>query len=776
MKDKNKPVEELADDFNKVVSDSVQSKYKPLNEDIQKILDYYNSAEFAEEFSKELVEYQEKIESGEMNETLLADATNAFFVKGIEKVKEQDAVSAISKEGIYIEGKALYAMTGGNVIELENITVLPSCYFDNKNILYRFKTSDGNIWVADIYIDQVNPVISSYVNEKNNKQAYPQKSRYLKSGEQVMKVNYNSQTAELTINKVTFGTVDNKVRGSAHSDIFINANSYNDTQVKSNELYVKVKVDNPCDDGLKQVLTDLRAIQKAAKANQSFELEYSDRNGKLRFFTLKNNELVEIEKPLTNDAILNGTWSDNSDTKIRYTRVGGGVIQVKAIGIKKGIQLSGKDLNARKLSEHITEQTNKYLKDNNVTDFGQKPNRVETTEVFADGKGITIGKNNASYISIISDGLDITATLAKTARIKQDVYLDTPQNDISFSCSGVATGPIEALAKTWTDVTEPAIMIFDVVVDKQAREDLYNGLKQIKDEVKEDPSQLFPILGEIVIEEATGNTKEEWSELNDGNTDSGRISHLSTKGAVRTVTALFASGKLIAIAPKMADKVAKKMGNVKKLKSQIDDLFNKSKDLPARKKAMIDFFDGLDPQFIDEIIDIENFDQVVKEMAQTWKKFHGEKFMFENLQNSRRSLIKQIDKFEATFDDLGNYAADITLKNGRKLEYKSWKKSSFETLLKGDQAKNQLKAYIRSGNFEYVIDAQKLIKDEVADPTKFVREQFQEVFKKNNYQIYDELIKAQKTTFSKYGIYSKADFVKEINNLDSNWYKIFKVE
>jgi len=61
-----------------------------------------------------------------------------------------------------------------------------------------------------------------------------------------------------------------------------------------------------------------------------------------------------------------------------------------------------------------------------------------------------------------------------------------------------------------------------------------------------------------------------------------------------------------------------------------------------------------------------------------------------------------------------------------------------QILLNGGQAKNQLKAYIRSGNFEYIVDYQKLLKDGVADPVKFVREEFQEVFRKNAQELFEQ--------------------------------------
>ena len=47
-------------------------------------------------------------------------------------------------------------------------------------------------------------------------------------------------------------------------------------------------------------------------------------------------------------------------------------------------------------------------------------------------------------------------------------------------------------------------MVYDIAVDKKVREETYNGLVKIKDEIKENPKELFPILKEIVLEVATG--------------------------------------------------------------------------------------------------------------------------------------------------------------------------------------------------------------------------------------------------------------------------------
>jgi len=118
--------------------------------------------------------------------------------------------------------------------------------------------------------------------------------------------------------------------------------------------------------------------------------------------------------------------------------------------------------------------------------------------------------------------------------------------------------------------------------------------------------------------------------------------------------------------------------------------------------------------------------------------------VFENIEKRGDDFVKLIDKFEAKVDDALNYATDIKLKpdaihpNGLNLEYKSWKKDTYGKLMNGDQFKNQLKNYIKDGDFEYVVDAKKLLNDGVPNPNKFVREQFQEVFKKDAKELFDQ--------------------------------------
>ena len=128
----------------------------------------------------------------------------------------------------------------------------------------------------------------------------------------------------------------------------------------------------------------------------------------------------------------------------------------------------------------------------------------------------------------------------------------------------------------------------------------------------------------------------------------------------------------------------------------------------------------MDSKFLDKLANIDKYDEVLSEMAQGWKKFYGEKFVFAHLSRQSDEFISGISKFEAKIDDATNFTADVKLKpdalhpKGLSLEYKSWKRSSFGSLMKQDQFKNQLKNYIRDGDFEYIIDRKKLLDDGVS--------------------------------------------------------------
>ena len=68
--------------------------------------------------------------------------------------------------------------------------------------------------------------------------------------------------------------------------------------------------------------------------------------------------------------------------------------------------------------------------------------------------------------------------------------------------------------------------------------------------------------------------------------------------------------------------------------------------------------------------------------------------------------------------------------------YKSWKKETFY-LLDKPQFKNQFKAYLQSGEFEYIFDKQKLILDNVANPDIFVKGKFKSLISSNKKEFFE---------------------------------------
>jgi hypothetical protein len=161
--------------------------------------------------------------------------------------------------------------------------------------------------------------------------------------------------------------------------------------------------------------------------------------------------------------------------------------------------------------------------------------------------------------------------------------------------------------------------------------------------------------------------------------------------------------------------------------------------------------------------------------------------VFESIEKRGDDFVKQIDKFGSKVDDALDFTTDIKLKksnlyrDGLNLEYKSWKKNTFDRLMKGDQFKNQLKNYIHNGDFEYIFDKAKLLKDGVIDPDAFVKGEFQKVFKVNadtwfkSIEDGGELL--NKTQLRKlFGTDDIDDIIDIINDIHKPFYSIIKVE
>ncbi|GHV68708.1 hypothetical protein FACS1894199_16370 [Bacteroidia bacterium] len=339
----------------------------------------------------------------------------------------------------------------------------------------------------------------------------------------------------------------------------------------------------------------LKQLQSDARSTQQNEFSHNGNN-----YALVNDKIQLVG--LSDEDINTGNWSEtNIDTRIRYFVNDNGIVQIKSFGFRDNLPLNnGEQKSLPALAKHIKEKSNNFLVENTVTDFkAQAPRFVNDAETFADGGKIEIGGNNSTFIKIISEGVGLTTTLLKTGEIEEKTYLNSTEQEAIIHAPGLVTGTVEAVVKTLTDITQPVMMVYDLVVDKQARTEAYTGLVKIKDQVKDNPTQLFPILGEIILDEVSGNTTEEWQEATDSQTDGGRRGHLLTKGTVRSVATIFASGTFIAKLPTMADDLAKKMGKIVEKRNaisftakQIDDYVKLATKNPDAKKVMLGMWDG----------------------------------------------------------------------------------------------------------------------------------------------------------------------------------------
>jgi hypothetical protein len=306
----------------------------------------------------------------------------------------------------------------------------------------------------------------------------------------------------------------------------------------------------------------LPALANSARSNQGVEFFYNN-----AVYHIGKDGVEKVATPLTDAQINSGDWTTAEDVKIRYEINDAGVIQYKAIGIRSNLVLSeGKTANLVEVSAHIKTKGNAFFTAYKVTQPELSPaksgiNLNNDNETFADGKKMAID-NNASFIKISCEGLGLLTSLAKTAEIEKPAYLESTENKTTIHAPGMVTGSIEAGAKLYTDITGVVIMVYDVAVDEKARTDAYTGLVKIKNEVKQEPTKLFPMFFDIIVQEASGNTPADWGEIKEDKTDTGRKGHLYTKGVVRTTLTLVASGPLLAKLPKMAEDLAKKMDNV----------------------------------------------------------------------------------------------------------------------------------------------------------------------------------------------------------------------
>ncbi|WP_309607565.1 AHH domain-containing protein [Flavobacterium sp.] len=331
----------------------------------------------------------------------------------------------------------------------------------------------------------------------------------------------------------------------------------------------------------------LIAAKADKRQNQSIEFENNGKVYKLN----SENKAVLVANQLSDAQINAGSWTETStDVKIRYFLNENGILQMKAVGIRSNLVLATvtdinnipriKEAKLVDIAQNIKTKGNNFFIENKVTNGKETPtsksiNLNANAEEFADGKKIAID-NESSFFKIVSEGIGLTTTLLKTALVEDKTYLNTTENTASIHAPGLVTGTVEAGTKVVTDITGIVTMVYDISVDKEARKQVCEGLKKIKTQIGNDYSQLMPMLKDVIVEEATGNTPENWSLIINPNTDTGKTGHLATKGAVRTCVTIFTASTIITKLPEMADNLVKKMDDLLSIGNKV---FNSAEEL-----------------------------------------------------------------------------------------------------------------------------------------------------------------------------------------------------
>jgi hypothetical protein len=404
----------------------------------------------------------------------------------------------------------------------------------------------------------------------------------------------------------------------------------------------------------------LEALQSEARPNQQFELSYGD-----AVYGLNDQRKLERKaSPLSDQDINAGNWSDGIDMKMRIGFDADGILQFKAIGIRGNLPLAtGKAATLTSISQNMLTKNNALLKRHQVKDINKTSVSVNATldsDAFPDGKKVDIDEN-ATFIKILCEAGGIGLNFLKTAKIEQPVY--TENEAYTVKAPPIVTGITESVGMVVTDITSAASMIHDLVTDEQAQKAAVQGLVEIKNQVSDDPAQLFPILKELVLEEFTGSSSDEFTEVNANGTNEGRRQHIVVKTGVRTASNVFSSGKFIVKLPEMAKTVAFKMAKsksflkFKKLPNVPDEVFakfqSKLKGLPDGGEKFLDDFKDVSDDVRKEIVNDPD-------LIDSWKELDEDgldksvKTNIESLKNpdTAREAVEQSGKPKPTWPEI----------------------------------------------------------------------------------------------------------------------------
>ena len=288
------------------------------------------------------------------------------------------------------------------------------------------------------------------------------------------------------------------------------------------------------------------------------------------------SELEEIDQPLSDRTITQGTWPGDAEEYVRLATDTDGIIQFQAFGISTRLQLAlGKRADLVKVAQHILEKSNAYLKQHQVRDFQDSPAKRgidlnANSHFFADGNAFRLD-NNAAYMRFVAEGYDAAKTLLKTSELPEKIYRSSEKDKVVIHAPGIVTGATEVVAQKVTDLTSLGVLAWDIAVDEQVRKDLWQQFLDIKEQIGENPKQFFPILGNVLVSVATGNSVEEWLSIGNKEADLGKKSHLLTRGTGNAVVVAIGGGAIIKELPEVTQELSKAIKKTQKVLKEIVD-------------------------------------------------------------------------------------------------------------------------------------------------------------------------------------------------------------
>ena len=123
------------------------------------------------------------------------------------------------------------------------------------------------------------------------------------------------------------------------------------------------------------------------------------------------------------------------------------------------------------------------------------------------------------------------------------------------------------------------MLAYDIVPDEETRAGIKRQFHDIKEQIGEDPQEFFPILRDVILVVATGNTPEEW-ERSLRSPDSGERIHLATRGTGNAIVAVASGAAIVKDLPEIAQELDKSVQKIKRISQTLEDFA--AKTLPEK--------------------------------------------------------------------------------------------------------------------------------------------------------------------------------------------------